>query len=48
MILMEFLNHVPLKGEKFHFIGWVVGLYFGLTLAGVGNYSISSIIMSLV
>ena len=46
-ILMEFLNHGPLKGKKLQFMGAVVGLSLCQTPTGIGTDSISPIIMSL-
>ena len=47
-ILMEFLNHSPLKGEKLQFMGRVVGLSLCETPTGRGDDGISSVIICLV
>ena len=45
---MEFLNHRPLKSEKFQFVGWVMALGLGQTPAGIGDDGIGPVIIGLV
>ena len=45
---MEFLNYGQRKGEKLQFMGRLVGLSLHQAPTGIGNDSISLIIMSLV
>ena len=47
-LLMELLDHSPLKSEKLQFVGWVMGLSLGQSPAGIGNDGIDPIIMALV
>ena len=41
---MELFNHSQLKSEKFQFVGWVMGLGIGQTLAGLGDDAISTVV----
>ena len=46
--LMELLDHSPPKIKELQFVGWVMGLGFGQTPAGIGDDGISPVIMGLV
>ena len=45
---MEFLDHGPLEGKKFQFVGRVVGFNLCQTPASIGNNGIHTVIMCLV
>ena len=45
---MKLPDHRPLKGKKFQFVGWVMGLSLGQGPANIGDDGISPIIMCLV
>ena len=47
-VLVDLLNHSPLKGEKLQFVGWVMGLSLGQAPAIICYDGISPIITGLV
>ena len=47
-VLMEFLDHCPLEGEKLQLACWVVGFSLAQASTGIGYYHLSTILSGLI
>ena len=47
-VLMEFLNHCPLEGEKLQLVCWVVGFSLAQASTSIGYYCFGAILSGLV
>ena len=47
-VLVEFLNHCPLKGEKLQLVCWLVEFSLVQASTGVGYYCFSAVLLGLI